>query len=173
MSAQTAIGSQRVGRQDPKPVADIATTLDIGLPRDAEAALAPIPTPAAIVALQPSTGDVLAVAQNPAADAQGPIALTGLYPPGSTFKTVTVSAASKAGPSLRTPSVGCPGSENIEGRQIPNDDNFDLGLVPLHTAFARSCNTTMARLAVNLPPTGSPLPGRTSSASASTTSRPA
>jgi cell division protein FtsI/penicillin-binding protein 2 len=50
--------------------------------------------------------------------------------------------------------VACPGSENIEGRQIPNDDNFDLGQVPLHTAFARSCNTTMGRLAVNLPPDG-------------------
>ncbi|MGV0801266.1 penicillin-binding transpeptidase domain-containing protein, partial [Mycolicibacterium elephantis] len=47
--------------------------------------------------------------------------------------------------------VACPGTENIEGRQIPNDDNFDLGQVPLHTAFARSCNTTMGRLAVNLP----------------------
>src|SRR5205807_9953611 len=30
----------------------------------------------------------------------------------------------------------------------------DLGRVPLHTAFARSCNTTMGRLAVNLPPDG-------------------
>ena len=35
--------------------------------------------PAAIVAIQPSTGNLLAVAQNAPADAQGPIALTGLY----------------------------------------------------------------------------------------------
>jgi len=152
VSAQTASGSQRVGGQDPKPVADIHSTLDIGMSRAAKDALAPIATPAAMVVIQPSTGDLLAIGQNPAADAQGPIALTGLYPPGSTFKTVTVSAALQAGQVTPDSIVACPGTENIEGRQIPNDDNFDLGQVPLHTAFARSCNTTMGRLAVNLPP---------------------
>jgi hypothetical protein len=154
VSAETATGSQRVGGQDPKPVADIASTLDIGMLRAARNALAELTTPAAMVVIQPSTGDLLAVGQNPAADAEGPIALTGLYPPGSTFKTVTVSAALQAGQVTPDSVVPCPGSENIEGRQIPNDDNFDLGQVPLHTAFARSCNTTMGRLAVNLPPDG-------------------
>jgi hypothetical protein len=154
VSAETATGSQRVGGQDPKPVADIASTLDIGMLRAARNALAELTTPAAMVVIQPSTGDLLAVGQNPAADAEGPIALTGLYPPGSTFKTVTVSAALQAGQVTPDRVVPCPGSENIEGRQIPNDDNFDLGQVPLHTAFARSCNTTMGRLAVNLPPDG-------------------
>ncbi len=154
VSAETATGSQRVGGQDPKPVADIASTLDIGMLRAARNALAELTTPAAMVVIQPSTGDLLAVGQNPAADAEGPIALTGLYPPGSTFKTVTVSAALQAGQVTPDSVVSCPGSENIEGRQIPNDDNFDLGQVPLHTAFARSCNTTMGRLAVNLPPDG-------------------
>ena len=154
VSAQTSSGSQRVGGQDPKPVADIASTLDVGMSRAAEDVLSPIATPAAMVVIQPSTGDVLAVGQNAAADAEGPIALTGLYPPGSTFKTVTVSAALQAGQVTPDSVVACPGTENIEGRQIPNDDNFDLGQVPLHTAFARSCNTTMGRLAVNLPPDG-------------------
>ena len=154
ISAQTDAGPKRVGGQDPKAVGDIASTLDIGMQRSAEAALAPLPTAAAIVAIEPSTGNVLAVAQNAPADAQGAIALTGLYPPGSTFKTVTVSAALQAGQVTPDSIVGCPGTENIEGRQIPNDDNFDLGDVPLHTAFARSCNTTMGRLAVNLPADG-------------------
>ncbi|MGE0215219.1 penicillin-binding transpeptidase domain-containing protein [Mycolicibacterium sp.] len=154
VTAETAAGTKRVGGQDAQPVGDIAATLDIGLQRAAEDALAPLPTPATIVAIQPSTGQLLAVAQNAPADAQGPIALTGLYPPGSTFKTVTVSAALQAGQVTPDSVVGCPGTENIEGRQIPNDDNFDLGDVPLHTAFARSCNTTMGRLAVGLPPEG-------------------
>lgn len=151
VTSQTAAGAQKVGGQDPKPVGDIASTLDIALQRAAEDALAPLPTPAALVAIQPSSGDLLAVAQNAPADAQGPIALTGLYPPGSTFKTVTVSAALQAGQVTPDSVVACPGTENIEGRQIPNDDNFELGEVPLHTAFARSCNTTMGRLAVDLP----------------------
>ncbi len=154
VTAQTAAGPQRVGGQDAKPVGDIASTLDIGMQRAAEDALAPLPTPAALVAIQPSTGNLLAVAQNAPADAQGPIALTGLYPPGSTFKTVTVSAALQAGQVTPDSVVACPGTENIEGRQIPNDDEFDLGQVPLHTAFAKSCNTTMGRLAVDLPPDG-------------------
>ena len=154
VNAQTAAGLQRVGGQDPKPVADISSTLDIGMLRAAKNALAALTTPAAIVAIQPSTGDLLAIGQNVAADAKGPIALTGLYPPGSTLKTVTVSAALQAGQVTPDSVLPCPGTENIEGRQIPNDDNFDLGQVPLHTAFARSCNTTMGRLAVNLPPDG-------------------
>ncbi|MBF6182111.1 penicillin-binding protein [Nocardia otitidiscaviarum] len=150
--ARTPQGTERVAGQDPQPTTDIRTTLDLVLQRAAEAALTPITQPAAIVALQPSTGNVVAVAQNSAADAEGPIALTGLYPPGSTFKTVTVSAALQAGSVTPDSVVACPGSANIEGRRIPNDNNFDLGEVALHTAFARSCNTTMGRLAVDLPP---------------------
>lgn len=140
-----------VAGQDGPVAPTLRTTIDRPLQLAAENALATVPQQAAIVALQPSTGSVLAVAQNAAADAQGPIALTGLYPPGSTFKTVTTAAALQAG--LATPDtvLDCPGTENVEGRQIPNDDEFDLGSVPLHTAFAKSCNTTMARLAVGLP----------------------
>ncbi|XJF14030.1 penicillin-binding transpeptidase domain-containing protein [Mycobacterium sp. AMU20-3851] len=154
VTADTASGPKRVGGRDAEPVGDISSTLDTGMQRAAEAALAPLATRAALVAIEPSTGNLVAVAQNAPADAQGPIALTGLYPPGSTFKTVTVSAALQAGQVTPDSIVGCPGTENIEGRQIPNDDNFELGDVPLHTAFARSCNTTMGRLAVNLPPDG-------------------
>ncbi|GAB2682993.1 penicillin-binding transpeptidase domain-containing protein [Nocardia goodfellowii] len=152
--AQTSTGTERVAGPDPKPAPDIATTLDIDLQNAAKDALSALNTPAAIVALQPSTGNVLALAQNSAADAQGPIALTGLYPPGSTFKTVTVSAALQSGETTPDSVLPCPGSANIEGRRIPNDENFDLGQVPLHTAFARSCNTTMGMLGVRLPADG-------------------
>ena len=141
-----------IAGQDGTPAEDIATTLDLDLQYAAESALADLPQQAAIVAIAPSTGEVLAVAQNASADALGPIALTGLYPPGSTFKTVTTSAALQSGEVTPDTVLPCPGTENIEGRQIPNDDNFDLGSVPLHTAFARSCNTTMGRLAVGLGP---------------------
>lgn len=131
--------------------ADVQTTLDTDIQSAAQQALAGVPQQAALVAVQPSTGQVLAVAQNPTADAQGPIALTGLYPPGSTFKLITTIAALQAGVATADTVLPCPGTENIEGRQIPNESMFDLGAVPLHTAFARSCNTTMARLAVGLP----------------------
>lgn len=131
--------------------ADVDVTLDLRLQLAAQAALADIPQAAVLVAIEPSSGGVLAVAQNAAANSQGPIALTGLYPPGSTFKTVTVAAALDAGVVGPDDTVDCPGKAVFEGREIPNSDEFDLGEVPLRTAFARSCNTTMAELALRLP----------------------
>lgn len=141
----------RLAGADPSSAADVETTLDARTQAAAQESLSGLGEQAAVVALQPSTGQVLAVAQNAAADAVGPLALTGLFPPGSTFKTVTTTAALQAG--LATPEtvLPCPGTATIEDRTIPNEDSFDLGSVPLSTAFARSCNTTMAALADQLP----------------------
>ncbi|MBP2323854.1 beta-lactamase class D [Kibdelosporangium banguiense] len=128
-------------------------TLSRKIQAAAEAAIDPVPQVSAIVAIQPSTGDVLAVAQNAPADAQGAIALTGRYPPGSTFKIITSAAAFQAGSAVTadTP-VGCPGTITIGPRAIPNSGNFDKGTIPLHTAFAVSCNTTFAKLAADMAP---------------------
>ena len=110
----------------------------------------------AIVAIRPSTGAVLAVAQNGAANAAGPIALSGRYPPGSTFKIVTAYAAmARTGITPATPQ-DCPGTTVIDGRTIPNEDSFVLGTVPLQETFAKSCNTTFSRLALGLPPDALP-----------------
>ncbi|ACY21370.1 penicillin-binding protein transpeptidase [Gordonia bronchialis DSM 43247] len=106
----------------------------------------------AMVVVQPSTGRILAVAQNSAADRNGLIATTGLYPPGSTFKMVTAAAA--IGRNLAHPDtmVPCPGEIQIGPRLIPNYDAFSLGTVPMLTAFAQSCNTTFAKLASEMGP---------------------
>jgi cell division protein FtsI/penicillin-binding protein 2 len=97
--------------------------------------------------MQPSTGELLAVAQNAPADAQGPIALMGRYPPGSTFKIVTATAALTDGKVTGATPVACPPTITIEGREIPNAGKFDKGTIPLSSAFAFSCNTTFAQLA--------------------------
>lgn len=106
----------------------------------------------AMVVIQPSTGRILAVAQNKLADKDGQIATIGLYPPGSTFKVVTSVAAMET--DLATPStmVGCPGEITIGERSVPNYNGFALGVVPMQTAFARSCNTTFAELASQMGP---------------------
>ena len=154
VGAATADGTlrTRLAGQDPTPASDLPLTLDLVVQTAAQNAVNGLDDAAALVAIRPSSGELLAVAQNEAADAEGPIALTGLYPPGSTFKVVTATAALRAG--LATPDtlLPCPGTENVQGRQIPNDNGFDLGTVPLHTAFAHSCNTTFARLGVGLDP---------------------
>lgn len=138
-------------QQAPQPGRTVATTLDAGVQAAAEDAVQPLAQQAMIVAVTPSTGGLLAVAQNDAADAQGPIALSGRYPPGSTFKIITAEAGLAQGGVTPATPVACPGSVVIDGRTVPNEGMFDLGTVPLQTAFARSCNTTFAQLAERLP----------------------
>lgn len=130
----------------------VALTLDRGVQSAAQNAVNGQQLPAVSVAIQASTGQLLAVAQNPAADRSGAIALSGLYPPGSTFKVVTAAAALSAGIASADTPTDCPGTTVIGGvRVIPNYNMFALGTVPLRTAFAASCNTTFAQLSATLP----------------------
>jgi cell division protein FtsI/penicillin-binding protein 2 len=141
---------------EPQPGATVGVSLDLAVQTAAEDAVDPVAQQAMIVALAPSTGEVLAVAQNDPADAEGALALTGRYPPGSTFKIITADAAlAGAGLDPQAP-VACPGSITIGGRPLPNKGGFDLGTVPLRTAFARSCNTTFGQLGAQLPPDALP-----------------
>ncbi|GAA1480880.1 penicillin-binding transpeptidase domain-containing protein [Gordonia sinesedis] len=141
-----------LGGADARPTPPVRTTLDRDVQTQAQRAVDSQRRPAMIVALRPSTGGIVAVAQNAAADRSGAVALTGLYPPGSTFKTITTAAALDADAVQPRSPVQCPGRATIEGRTIPNEDDFDLGTTDLTTAFARSCNTTMGALANRLPP---------------------
>lgn len=138
--------------QPAKPAPKVTLSLSRQVQAAAEDAVEPIGQQAMIVALQPSSGDVLAVAQNPAADAAGAPALMGRYPPGSTFKIVTAAAALQAGDLTPQTPVDCPGTTTINGYTVPNIDRFALGTVPFSTAFARSCNTTFSQVAAGLEP---------------------
>ncbi|MEV1291751.1 penicillin-binding transpeptidase domain-containing protein [Pseudonocardia sp. NPDC049635] len=144
----------------PTPGEPVTLELDRTVQEAAQGAVDGESRQAMIVAIRPSTGAVLAVAQNAAADSDGMLALTGRYPPGSTFKMVTAYAAMPAGNLTPQSPVECPGTTVIDGRTIPNEDSFVLGTVPLQQAFARSCNTTFSRLALGLPPEGLPEAGR-------------
>ncbi|WP_168707357.1 penicillin-binding transpeptidase domain-containing protein [Gordonia paraffinivorans] len=140
-----------VDSAQPRPTPPVQTSIDRDIQTQAQRAVDAERRPAMIVAIAPSTGGIVAVAQNDAADKSGPVSLSGLYPPGSTFKTVTTAAALADGVVQPTSQVPCPGRTTIEGRTIPNENDFDLGTVPLATAFARSCNTSMGALANKLP----------------------
>jgi hypothetical protein len=134
-----------------EPATAAHVTLSRKVQTAAEAAIDNLPQPAAIVAMQPSTGELLAVAQNTSADAQGAVALTGRFPPGSTFKIVTSTAVLESGTVTADTPVPCPGTIAIGPRVIPNSGTFDKGVIPLHSAFAFSCNTSFAKLASEMP----------------------
>ncbi|MGW7483081.1 penicillin-binding transpeptidase domain-containing protein [Nonomuraea muscovyensis] len=100
---------------------------------------------AAIVALRPSTGEVLAVADR-LRDSRS--AFHDLFPPGSTFKTITAAALLTAGldPAAE---VSCPAAYTIPfHRSFANAGRLDHGTLSFADAFAHSCNTTFVQEAV-------------------------
>ena len=133
-------------------VDDLVSTVQISMQQAAQQVVDGSGLAASIVAIQPSTGGILAVAQNSAADQQGPVSMQGRFPPGSTFKVVTTAAALQSGVVGPDEVVPCPAQITVSGRTIPNDDDFALGDVPLETAFARSCNTSQAVISDRLEP---------------------
>ncbi|MFD6351671.1 penicillin-binding transpeptidase domain-containing protein [Nocardia tengchongensis] len=135
---------------DPQTSPSFSLSVDRYVQNSAQRAVDARIEQAMMVVVQPSTGAILAVAQNEAADKDGPVAATGLYPPGSTFKTVTAAAAMTAG--LATPDtvVPCPSQIVVGERTIPNYDLFSVGSVAMATAYERSCNTSFAKLASEL-----------------------
>ena len=135
------------------PAPSVSITLDRSIQNAAQRAVNSVGKQAMIVVIKPSNGAILAIAQNPAADTQGPLATTGLFPPGSTFKMITAGAAIQRDMATPNTLLGCPGTIDIRNRTIPNYGGFDLGVVPMSRAFANSCNTTFAELASRMPPT--------------------
>jgi cell division protein FtsI/penicillin-binding protein 2 len=140
----------QIGQFTGHPGSPVRTTLDTRVQQAADAALSGVGLHAAIVAVRPSTGEIIAVANSDSAPFD--IALAGQYPPGSTFKIVTATAVLSSGVAQPDTPVPCPGTVTIDGRTIPNEDAFSLGTVSLTDAFAHSCNTSFALLSQKLPP---------------------
>ncbi|MGA6204724.1 penicillin-binding transpeptidase domain-containing protein [Nocardia testacea] len=134
-----------------RPAPSFALSVDRRIQNAAQRAVDGRREQAMMVVIEPSTGGILAVAQNAAADRDGPVATIGQYPPGSVFKTVTAAAAMADGIATPDTVVSCPSAVTIGERMIPNYNGFSVGDVPMTTAYARSCNTSFARLASDLP----------------------
>jgi penicillin-binding protein 2 len=157
---ETDVGT--VAGRDPVPGRDVVLSLRWPVQRAAETALAVDPKDA-VVAEDPRSGEILAIASHPAfdpndfafgnaaavagyaADAASPLlfrATSGQYPSGSTFKPITAAAALKAG--VITPAQKLPCPATWLGLGPPgqvNHESDDLGDIDLATAIARSCNT--------------------------------
>ena len=138
---------QTVEGEDGDP---LETTLDLKVQSAAEKALGGIDGKAGLVALEPATGDILAVANRPSDDGFNR-ALAGQYPPGSTFKVITTTALLEAGLDPDE-TVDCPATITAGGREFRNFEGSAAGAVPFSTDFAQSCNTAFVSLADRLEP---------------------
>jgi hypothetical protein len=121
----------------------VQTTLDQRAQAAAVGAVKDMKKPTSMVAIKPSTGEILAVVNN-----QGGFnrALDGRYPPGSTFKAVTAIGLLAAGMSP-SDTVTCPMYATIGGLKVRNSDKEAFGSLSFLDSFAHSCNTTFAPLA--------------------------
>jgi cell division protein FtsI/penicillin-binding protein 2 len=137
---------------DPKPGVSVKTTLDQKIQNAADAALAGQTTlRTALVAIRVSDGSIVAVANGPNGGDLN-LAFTGSVPPGSTFKMVTALGLLDKGAVTADTPVNCPQTFTVQGRTFTNAGNFELGTVPFHVDFAKSCNTAFASLAPQLKP---------------------
>ncbi len=122
----------------------VRTTLERAVQDAAEDALSDVDDNAALVAVRPSTGEVLAVANRPV-ESSFNRAFDGLYPPGSTFKVVTTAALLRDGLGLDDV-VDCPATVTVEGKAFRNFEGGAAGAVPFREDFAESCNTAFVSL---------------------------
>jgi cell division protein FtsI/penicillin-binding protein 2 len=122
----------------------VTTTLDPSVQAAADAALAGVAQPAGLVAVDVGTGEVLAAASRPLDGFDR--AITGRYPPGSTFKIVSATASLNTGATAGT-TITCPGALEVGGRTFHNFEGEAAGTIDFATAFAHSCNNAFIQLA--------------------------
>jgi len=126
-----------------RPGTPVTTTIDPGTQHAAEAALAGEKKSAALVAVNATSGDVLAsVSVNSGGFDQ---AIDGGFPPGSTFKVITSTALITRGLTPRS-AASCPSTATVDGEVFHNAE----GEAPVRTllqAFTESCNTAFIQLA--------------------------
>ena len=163
--------AEALGETAPIPGMDVVLSLDPPLQLAAENALGD--RKGALVAEDPWTGEILAIASRPtfdlnafangdalniarfSADSRKPLfnrATFGQYPTGSSFKPITAAAAMKEGLYKAGDRIDCPARWTGYGEQWAqlNHETGNLGLIDLRTALARSCNTFFYELGKRL-----------------------
>ncbi|MFI5531610.1 penicillin-binding transpeptidase domain-containing protein [Kitasatospora sp. NPDC051853] len=131
---------------EPKPGPPAKVTLDATLQAEAEKAVQAASDggklPASLVAIEPTTGNILAIANAPATGQNR--AFLAAIAPGSTMKVVSVAAFLEAGVKPDDV-VACPETLNVSGRTFKNDFTGDRSDYKLSQDFAQSCNTAMIK----------------------------
>ncbi|MFL5992435.1 MAG: peptidoglycan D,D-transpeptidase FtsI family protein [Rubrobacteraceae bacterium] len=151
----------------PQPGNNVVLTLDPELQRVAYEGLASSVTGrGAVVAVDPDNGEILAMASSPSfdpnnidqtfpelsRDPDAPLinrAVQSLYPPGSTFKVITASAALEAGVSPAQEFVD-DGTYELPGYTVHNFQGKKYGKVTFTQALVYSINAIFARIGVEI-----------------------
>ena len=162
---------ETLGETMPIPGQDVVLSLDPAMQRAAETALGD--RRGALVAEDPWSGEILAIASRPSFDLnvfvsgdQAAIAKVssdpakplfnratfGQYATGSSFKPITAAAALREGLYKFGDRLDCPARWTGYGPQWVqlNHETSDLGLIDLRTAIARSCNSFFYELGKRL-----------------------
>jgi penicillin-binding protein 2 len=161
---------RELDRQEGKAGANIQLTVDNALQSYVQARLAG--ESAAAVVMDCQTGDLLSIASAPSFDPNlfvrgisvadyatltentyRPLAnktVQGLYPPGSTYKMVTVLAALDAGVVTPEETVWCPGHMEVSGRRFHCWKRAGHGHMNLETALRESCDVYYYDLALKV-----------------------
>jgi penicillin-binding protein 2 len=156
-----------------EPGETVILTLHLGMQRLGKEMLERSGRPGAFVAIDADNGDVLAMVSHPSFDAnvfEGGIsqtaydalataedaplfdrAVTGAYPPGSTFKPFVALAGMEAGQIQGTQTLfPGPAGMVIDGRYFKNHSSNPEGLMDVRYALLRSCNTWFYQAALNI-----------------------
>ena len=161
---------RELDRQDGTPGADIQLTTDNALQSYVAARLAG--ESAAAVVMDVASGDLLACASAPdfdpnlfvrgisvpdykalLEDRYRPLpnkAAQGVYPPGSTFKMVTLLAALEAGEVDSQETVYCPGYLEVSGRRFHCWKTWGHGNVDLNRSLRESCDVYYYEMALRV-----------------------
>lgn len=151
-------------RGEKSPGDQVITTLDAELQEAAYNALGS--QKGAVVAMEPSTGKILAMVSKPAYDPNSVKenwdqlvnasqedsklinrATQGLYPPGSTFKIMTAMEYIMENPETYGDfSYRCRGTDSFSGNRINCYGKERHGKLDIQSAFAKSCNGAFAEI---------------------------
>jgi len=154
-------GVRSLARSAPTSGNNLALTLDIGLQQAVEQAFGD--RRGALVAIEPSSGGVLALVSKPGYDPNlfvdgidpaswdalntsidRPLnnrALTGVYPPGSTFKPFMALASLELGKRTAQQTIFDPGYFDFGGRRFRDDKVGGHGMVDMYKSLVVSCDT--------------------------------
>ncbi len=156
--------------REPSVGSDLQLTLDLRIQRLAEEALGGMP--GAVVVLDPNTGDILALASAPRfdpnefvpfiptarwrallGDPQRPLfdrAVSGSYPPGSTFKPLVAIAAMENADVPSSTRMDCSGTITLGNISFGCARGIAHGDIDLREALCRSCNVYFYKLGLRV-----------------------